>query len=112
MKKIITYLIASTMLLSFTACNSENQNSSDNSFLDPAKKEEQEAKEHSLSESFIKKDDNSKEDSLEDNYTEEELKNALKSEVRVKNQQLGFMMTLTLMIKMKPLQFMVKNLMK
>lgn len=45
MKKIITYLIASTMLLSFTACNSENQNSSDNSFLDPAKKEEQEAKE-------------------------------------------------------------------
>lgn len=64
MKKIITYLIASTMLLSFTACNSENQNSSSSSLY-----------------YFSKEKQNTKEESSEINYTEEDLKNAVKSEV-------------------------------
>ena len=80
MRKTITYLLTLIILFTFTACGSENQNGSGNSFLDLAKKEKQEAKEHELSETLIKKDDDSKEHSLENNYTEKELKNALKSE--------------------------------
>lgn len=64
MKKIITFLIASTMLLAFSACNSKNQNSSSSSLY-----------------YFSKEKQNTKEESSEINHTEEDLKNAVKSEV-------------------------------